>query len=78
VKSSIQSSAECIHLGSFVHIGSSSISAPFLIPFAEFPVSLGGVMYILDRFILRFRGNELGFEGISKIIPCSIVDWVSS
>jgi len=77
VKSSIQSSVECIYLGSFVHIGLSSISAPFLIPFAEFPVSLRGVMYILDCFILCFWGNELGFEGISKIIPCSVVDWVS-
>jgi len=77
VKGSIQSSAECIHLGCFVHIGLSSISAPFLVPFAEFLVSLWGIMYILDRFILRFRGNELGFEGISKIVPCSIVDRVS-
>jgi len=77
VKSSIQSSAECIHLGSFVHIGSPSVSAPFLIPFAEFPVPLWGIMYVLDRFILRFRGNELGFEGISKIVPCSVVDQVS-
>jgi len=78
VKSSIQSSVECIHLGSFIHIGLSSISAPFLVPFAKFLVPLGGVMYILDCFILRFRGNELGFEGISKIVPCTIVDWVSS
>jgi len=77
VKSSIQSSAECIHLGSFVHIGLSSISAPFLVPFTEFSVPLGGVMYILDCFILRFWGNELGFEGISKIIPYTVVDWVS-
>jgi len=77
VKSSIQSSVECIHLSSFVHIGLSSISAPFLVPFAKFPVPLWGVMYVLDRFILRFWGNKLFFEGVSKIIPCSIVDWVS-
>jgi len=49
VKGSIQSSAECIHLGCFIHIGSSGISAPFLVPFAEFLVPLWGVMYILDR-----------------------------
>jgi len=78
VKSSVESSAECIHLGSFVHIGLSGVSAPFLMPFAKFLVSLWGVMYILDHFILRFQRNELGFEGISKIIPCSIIDWVSS
>jgi len=77
VKSSIQSSSEHIHLGSFVHIGSPSISAPSLIPFAEFPVPLWGVMDILDRFILCFWGNELVFEGISKIVPCSIVDRIS-
>ena len=78
MKSSIQRSAEYIHLGSFIHIGLSSISAPFLVPFTKFPVSLWGVMYILDRFILRFQGNELGFEGIFKVLPCSIVDRVSS
>jgi len=77
VKSSIQSSAECIHLSSFVHIGLSSISAPFLVPFAEFLVPLWGVMYALDRFILCFQGNELGFEGISKVLPRSIIDRVS-
>jgi len=77
VKGSIQSSAECIHFSSFVHISSSSISAPFLVPFAEFPVPLWGVMYALDHFILCFWGNELGSEGISKIIPCSVVDRVS-
>jgi len=77
VKSSIQSSAECVHLGSFIHVGSSSISAPFLIPFAEFPVPLWGVMNILDRFILRFQGNELGFEGISEVVPSSVVDRIS-
>jgi len=77
VKSCVQGSAESIHLGSFVHIGSPSISAPFLIPFAKFSVPLWGVMYILDRFILCFRGNKLGFKCISKIVPCSVVDWVS-
>jgi len=77
VKSCVQSPAESIHLGSFVHIGSSSISAPFLVPLAEFSVSLWGVMYILDHFILRFQGNELGFKCISKIVPCSVVDRVS-
>jgi len=77
VKSSVQSSAECIHLGCFIHIGSSSISAPFLVPFAKFLVPLWCIMYVLDCFVLRFRGNELSFEGISKIVPCSVVDWVS-
>jgi len=77
VKGSIQSSAECIHLSSFVHISSSSISAPFLVPFAEFPVPLWGVMYTLDHFILRFRGNELGFEDVFKVLPHSIIDRVS-
>jgi len=77
VKSSIQSSAECIHFSSFIHIGSPSISAPFLVPFAKFPVPLWGVMYTLDRFILRFWGDEPGFEGISKVLPCSIIDRVS-
>ena len=76
MKSSIQSSAECIHLSSFIHIGSSSISAPFLVPVAKFPVSLWSVMYILDRFILHFRGNELLFKGIFKVIPHSVVDQV--
>jgi len=77
VKGRVQSSAESIHLGGFVHIGSSSVSAPFLIPFAEFSVPLWSVMYILDRFILRFRGNELGFKHISKIVPCSVINRVS-
>jgi len=77
VKSRVQSSAESIHLGSFIHIGSPSVSAPFLIPFAEFPVPLWDVMNILDRFILRFQGNKLGFEGISEIVPCSVIDRIS-
>jgi len=77
VKSHVQGSAESIHFGSFVHIGSPSISAPFLIPFAEFLVPLWGVMNILDCFILRFRGNELFSESIPKVIPCSVVDQIS-
>jgi len=77
MKSRVQSSAESIHLGSFVHIGSPSILAPFLIPFAEFPVPLWGIMNILDHFILRFWGNELGFESISEVVPCSVVNRVS-
>jgi len=72
VESSIQSSAEYIHFSSFIHIGSSGIFAPFLVPFTKFPVSLWSVMYILDCFILCFRGDELGFEGIFKVLPHSI------
>jgi len=73
VESSIQSSAECIHLSSIVHVGSSSIFAPFLVLFTKFPVSLWSVMYILDCFILCFQGDELVFEGIFKGLPHSII-----
>ena len=72
VKSSIQSSAECVHFGSVIHVGSSSIFALFLVPFTEFPVSLWSIMYILDRFILRFQRDELVLEGIFKGLPHSI------
>jgi len=76
VKSSVQGSAEHVHFSSFVHISSSGISAPFLVPFTKFPVPLWGVMYILDHFILRFWGNELVFEGIFKGLPRSVIDRV--
>jgi len=72
VKGSIQGSAERIHFSSFIYVGSSGIFAPFLVPFTEFLVSLWGVIYILDCFILCLWGNELVFEGIFKGIPRSI------
>jgi len=53
-------------------LDTSGIFAPFLVPFTKLPVSLWCVMYILDRFILRFQGNELVFEGVFKGIPCSV------
>jgi len=76
VESGIQSSAECIHLSSIIHVGSSGIFAPFLVPFTEFLVPLWSVMYILDRFILCFWGDELLFEGIFKGVPPSVINRV--
>jgi len=73
VKSGIQGSVECIHLSSVIHVSSSGIFAPFLVPFTELPVSLWGVMYILDHFILHFWGNELLFEGIFKGVLHSVI-----
>jgi len=72
VKSGIQSSVECVHFSSVIHVGSSGIFAPFLVPFTKFLVSLQSVMYILNCFILHFWGDELVFEGIFKGLPHSI------
>jgi len=76
VESGIQSSVECIHLSSIIHIGSSGIFAPFLVPFTKFLVPLRSVMYILNRFILHFWGDELVFKGIFKGLPPSIINRV--
>ena len=69
----VKGGAERIHFGSIVDVGSSSIFAPFLVPFIEFSVLLWCVMHSLYCFYLRFRGNKLGLEGILKGLPRSII-----
>ena len=69
----VKGRAERIHFSSVVDIGPPSVFTPFLVPFIEFPVLLWCVMHLLYRFYLRFRGNKLGFEGIFKGLPRSII-----